>query len=56
MANNVEIELKSIRQPDDIYLCRSDLMMMIYKIKEMSEGEEAKTNLQVLMEMVRGSI
>ena len=55
MAQKVELELKSIRQKDDIYLCRSDILMMIAKVKEMSDGDEAKTNLQVLMDMVAGA-
>jgi hypothetical protein len=54
-SEKVQLELKSIRQADDIYLCRSDLLIMIAKIKEMSDGEEAKVNLQALMDMVATS-
>lgn len=52
MPEKVEVELKHILQPDDIYLCRSDLLVLMANVQSMSDSDEAKHNIQVIMDMV----
>lgn len=51
MAEEV-IEIKKTRVADGIYLCQSDVLVLIAKMKQTAMTLECKTRLQNLLDMI----
>ena len=46
------IEIKKTRVADGIYLCQSDILILISKMKETAMSLECRTKLQNLLEII----
>ena len=46
------IEIKKVRQADDVYLCQSDVLALIAKEKYSASTVECRDKLQNLLKMI----